>query len=766
MTTPHDPVFDALPQPAARVGATGELLTLNPAWRAQRPWGVAAPGARLGDVCPQLAPLSDAAAGPDALPLTLDAVESEPAAPDAPARWWRLRLTGIDHDTTLLMAEDITDARLTADRFGAVVQDQTELVCRFKPDTTLTFVNTAYCSFFRSTPDQLLGRRFLEFVPEDLWPVIQGRLAQLTPNQRSTEYEHPVERPDGTDGWHAWSDRAFFDHQGRVVEFQSVGRDITDQKRIEAELLSRRQETQLILDSIPALVWFKDRGGRILRLNRRAAELIGLPPAEIEGRHSRVFFAEHADQYQLDDDAVFASGEPRIGIVEPILDGSGNARWYRTDKVPLKVGGESFDRILAMSIDVTDLVRAEERIRESEARFRGLFDRVPAAVFEHDLSGPAALVHELRAADITDPESHLMQHPEIAREANRRTLIRSMNQALLDLFEAANNTQITDVFRRGGLGDGLEIGRRTLIALWDGTSSVEFETNGFTTTGRPLDLLFRMDLPRDAEDRIDPTRALISLTDLTERTRRIFDEARVQQAADERRDLGHELHDRLGQQLTGLDMLSATLHRRMAARGLPEAGDVAELGGLLKEANQEVRRLISGLTPESITAADLTTALNGLRHNLERTHGVATTLRSEPPSAQVTDDQANHLLMIAGEAAHNAAKHGKPRHIHLTLLAEGGDLLLEVIDDGLGLTQTNKTAKHPAPQDPRRFSRDHPYLSSSNIPMGGRGMHIMRYRARQIGATIVFHSPPGSGTTVRCVLPLGKPMTPPPSFEI
>lgn len=767
MTTPTDSVFNALAQPAAQVGRNGVLLALNAAWRAQRPWGIDRPGGQLGDLCPQLIPLRHAVSQPNAPLQTLDT--HEPFAPDteAPPRHWHLQLTSIDTDTALLVARDVTDARTATHRLEAVIQDQTELICRFKPDTTLTFVNTAYCAFFHTTPDKLLGRQFLDFVPKNLWPIIQKRLADLSPDQRTAEYEHPVKRLDGTDGWQTWTDRAFFDHRGRVIEFQSVGRDITDQKRIEAELQSRRQETQLILDNIPALVWFKDRTGRILRLNQQAADLVGRPPAQIEGRHSIEFFPENASQYQSVDDAVFASGQPRLGIVEPITDHGGNTRWYRTDKVPLKVQGDRFDRILAMSIDVTDLVRAEERIRESEARFRGLFDRVPAAVFEHDLSGSAALVQELKETGITNPQAHLEHHPDIVGEANRRALIRGMNQPLLDLFEATNNTEITDVFRRGGMGDNLKIGRKMLMALWRGASSIKFETTGFTRTGRPLDLLFRMDLPRDADDQPDPSRALISLTDLTERTRRIFDQARVEQAAEERRDLGHELHDRLGQQLTGLNMLCATLHRRMAARGLPESQDVAELGGLIKEANLEVRRVISGLSPEPITAQNLITALTSLRDNIERTQEVSVSLRFDPPPAELTDEQANHLLMIAGEAAHNAGKHGKPKHIHLTLLTQNNNLLLEIADDGLGLNPSTSPpgVRHArSSNDPRQFSRDHPEFSHDTAPTGGRGLHIMRYRARQIGATIQFDSPQGAGTTVRCVLPLGMAHVPLPDM--
>ncbi len=764
MTLLNDPIFNALSQPAARVGPRGILLEFNRAWLAQRPWGITEPGSQLGDRCPRLDPLGEAVGQINRLPLTLDVQESLPDGDDAPPRHWHITLTAIDQTTALLMADDVSDARATSDRLEAVIQEQPELICRFTPDTTLTFVNQAYCTFFGKTPEQMVGHHFLEFLPPGQQTRIQKRLAGLTPEQFSNDYEIPVVRPDGSDGWHIWSDRAFFDHRGRVVEYQSVGRDITEQKRIAAELKSRRQETQLILDSIPALVWFKDHQGNILRLNRRAADLVGLPPEEIEGRHTSEFFPEHADQYQLDDDAVFASGAARLGIIEPVVDGTGRSRWYRTDKVPLKVEGKSFDRLLALSIDVTDLIRAEERIRDSEARFRSLFERVPAAVFEHDLSGPAALVEELKAAGITDEhaEQYLIQHPEMVHDANRRTQIRGLNQALRDLFEADDNSQVIDAFRRGKLGNSMVIGRRKILALWHGTPSVEFKMTGYTMSGNPLDLLFRMDLPRDINGQIDPSRALISLTDLTERTRRIFDEARVQQAADERRNLGHELHDTLGQQLTGLRMLAATLHRRMAARRVPEAGDVAELGELIQEANVEVRRLISGLTPESITAKDLTTALNALRQNLERTHGITAFLHAAPPPDRLTDEQANHLLMIAGEATHNAAKHGNPTNIRISLIPHDGDLVLEIIDDGQGLLAADAAKKSVHPRDPRQFSRDHPDSSSGAVPMSGRGMHIMRYRARQIGATISFTSPQGEGTRVQCVLPseAGHPFPP------
>ena len=123
--------------------------------------------------------------------------ESEPSGPDTPPRSWRLRLTRIDDETALLLADDVSDARAVEKRLEAVLENPSELICRFTPDTTLTFVNKAYSAFFSRSTEQLVGRRFLDFVPEAFWPGIRERLEGITPDRSSAEYEHPMTLPDG-----------------------------------------------------------------------------------------------------------------------------------------------------------------------------------------------------------------------------------------------------------------------------------------------------------------------------------------------------------------------------------------------------------------------------------------------------------------------------------------------------------------------------------------------------------------------------------------
>jgi PAS domain S-box-containing protein len=123
--------------------------------------------------------------------------------------------------------------RESESRYRAVVEDQTELICRFLPDGTYTFVNDAYCRYFKTSPEQLLGRTFWTFIPPEGHQAAREFLASITPDHPVATREHEVVAPGGELRWQQWRDRGFFDARGRVVEYQAVGRDITERKHVE-----------------------------------------------------------------------------------------------------------------------------------------------------------------------------------------------------------------------------------------------------------------------------------------------------------------------------------------------------------------------------------------------------------------------------------------------------------------------------------------------------------------------------------------------------
>ncbi|MBW4621182.1 MAG: PAS domain S-box protein [Cyanosarcina radialis HA8281-LM2] len=121
-------------------------------------------------------------------------------------------------------------------RYRAIVEDQTELICRYLPDGRVTFVNDAYCRYFSKQPQELIGNSFLPLIPEEDWETVRGEIASLSYDNPVEEIEHRVILPDGQIRWQRWLDRALLDSQGQIVEYQGVGQDITERKQREEVL--------------------------------------------------------------------------------------------------------------------------------------------------------------------------------------------------------------------------------------------------------------------------------------------------------------------------------------------------------------------------------------------------------------------------------------------------------------------------------------------------------------------------------------------------
>lgn len=139
----------------------------------------------------------------------------------------------------------LTELEESEMRYRAIVEDQTELICRFRPDGTLTFVNLAYCRYFQKNPEELLGNSFLPLIPQEDQHIITKQQHLLTPQNPVVLYEHRVILPDGDVRWQQWFDRALYDEKGEAIEFQAVGRDITKQKAAEEELENARADLEV-----------------------------------------------------------------------------------------------------------------------------------------------------------------------------------------------------------------------------------------------------------------------------------------------------------------------------------------------------------------------------------------------------------------------------------------------------------------------------------------------------------------------------------------
>ena len=123
--------------------------------------------------------------------------------------------------------------RESEERYREVVESQTDLVCRYRTDTTLTFVNEAYCRYFLKRREELIGSKFLELIPPAAWKGVLADIASLNKDHRAQSHEHQVILPDGSIGWQQWVNHPIVAPDGTVAEYQAIGQDISDRKRAE-----------------------------------------------------------------------------------------------------------------------------------------------------------------------------------------------------------------------------------------------------------------------------------------------------------------------------------------------------------------------------------------------------------------------------------------------------------------------------------------------------------------------------------------------------
>jgi PAS domain S-box-containing protein len=139
--------------------------------------------------------------------------------------------------------------------YRAIVEDQTELICRFLPNGVLTFVNQAYCRYFDRRLEDILHNGFMPMIPEEDRALVAENIASLSADKPYISHEHRVILPTGEIRWHQWMNRAIFNDQGQIVDYQAVGQDITDRKQAEDALRQSEERLQLALEASGDGLW-------------------------------------------------------------------------------------------------------------------------------------------------------------------------------------------------------------------------------------------------------------------------------------------------------------------------------------------------------------------------------------------------------------------------------------------------------------------------------------------------------------------------------
>ena len=279
----------------------------------------------------------------------------------------------------LSRAMEMRHLKKSEEKYRSIVEYQTDLICRWKPGEILTFVNDVYCRYFNKKPEELLGQSFITLIPEEDWDKVREHFASLSPENPVSTHEHRVFCTNGEICWQQWTNRAFFDEKGNIIEYQSVGCDITECKRAAEALQESEERFRRLYERAPLGYQSLDEEGRFIDVNQAWLDLLGYSRDEVIGRWFGDFLAPH----EID---AFKERFPRFkatGTVHVDLE------MVRRDNsiIVLHIDGQigrdeegQFKQTHCILYDITERKRAEEALKAERKRLHDVLEAMPIMV--------------------------------------------------------------------------------------------------------------------------------------------------------------------------------------------------------------------------------------------------------------------------------------------------------------------------------------------------------------------------------------------------
>jgi PAS domain S-box-containing protein len=210
---------------------------------------------------------------------------------------------------------------------------------------------------------RLIDRQFTHFlVTEDRGAFRRHFNLALKGRERQT-VELRLKREDGKEVFILLESVLHQDIAGRSL-VRTAFSDISKRRQAEAALQSQQEELQNILDSVPALIFYKDKENRFIRINKALAEAMGLPKEDMDGKSVFDLYPAQAEDYWKDDQEVMRSGKPKRNIVETLETPEG-VRWVQTDKIPYRDDQGNIIGVIGFSNDITERKQTEEALQRA-----------------------------------------------------------------------------------------------------------------------------------------------------------------------------------------------------------------------------------------------------------------------------------------------------------------------------------------------------------------------------------------------------------------
>ena len=525
--------------------------------------------------------------------------------------------------------------------------------------------------------------------PDDLATLERLEQELVRGERERFDFAYRVRRDDET--WHWLLDRGRVserDASGHALRVSGVTIDIDAEKQKERQLEEQRRQLDLALRASRLGLWDYHADTRSLYVDQRYSEITGLSAEDVRADFAALVSVTHEDDEPRLRSVVrqfLAGNSEKISFEGRLLDQEGRLTWIDIQGFAAERSADGTPlRAIGTIADITDRRRIEQLTRVGELV-------AASGSFEYD-AGAKRFFWSPGTYRVFDfPEDYVPQRGAIA-----------------DLLLPGSREKTLEALR----------------ALREEGREFDLEVETLTARGRRIWVRI-MGRAESFGERLVHYYGIVQ--DITQRKR--LEAALLETANREQQRLGRELHDGLGQELTGISLLLQGMAEQVKTASPSLSQHCDRLGSLLSSAIKSTRLLAHGLAPVSAGRGGLEEALKLLAEQSTTSYGIPVTLEfSVGQGFPLRERLGNELYRIAQEAVSNAVRHGKASQVTIRLAAGTADVELEVIDDGCGI-----------PDD----------VSSSE----GMGLRSMAYRAQNLHGTLDLERRAEGGTRVHVSVP-------------
>ena len=529
------------------------------------------------------------------------------------------------------------------------------------------------------------------------------------PNDRFYEIEYRVRRHDGVYRNFVTRTVPVLNAEGEVHEWVGICYDITERKAQEQQLRDSEERYRSLVEVAPDMI-IVHQDGKTIFMNPAGLRMLRAPNLESVLGKSPADMV-HPDYRELVQQRIrqVAAGQPVPTIEERL-------RRFDGTYVDVEVGATSFiyqgrPAVQVVARDITARLQAQEQLRASENRFHLLTRATTDIVYDWDMATNAIWWNEnlrLLFGYQGEPEEMGFKfwtsliHPDDADRVNA------------SLFEA--------------IADGKQ--------FWAGEYRFQ------RSDGSYANLLDRGYIVHDAQGK--PARMIGAMMDITDRklTEQRLRDSREQLRAltahlerireEERTRIAREIHDELGQALTGLKMDLSWFAARLPNQPALQEKSAAMLK-LIDSTVHAVRRLSTELRPAILDSLGLIPAIEWLAQEFQKRTGVTCEFVATDDELNLDHERTTALFRICQEALTNVARYAQATSVHIELDSDEPQITLRISDNGRGITEEETKARNSF------------------------GLLGMRERARLLGGTFEIEGAQGKGTTLTVRIPSPQP---------